>query len=538
MTDYDVIISGYGPTGAAAANLLGQRGLRVLVVEPSPDIYDIPRAVHFDGEVMRIFQSLGLSDEIRAVSGTAQHLAFVNAFGWTLQSVDVTHVPQNHGWPVGNFFNQPMLERHLRDGAGRFSNVEVRLGWQLDGFTEEPDALSVRISPAQEVGSGRTVRASFLLGCDGASSPTRRECGVDLEDLDCHEPWLVCDWVLEDGVEFRRNAMQICDPRRPTTLVPCEGQHIRWEFMLMPGDDPDHLEDEATARRMMAPHVGRLSPQLSPDQGKLIRSKVYTFHSLVAREFRVGRAFLLGDAAHQTPPFLGQGLCAGIRDAFNLCWKLAGVVEGRFDPALLDTYSSERRPHALRVVRDAVRTGAIIQTTSWRKALTRDLGLLASRVVPSLAPQLGWAPRWPLGAGLWEPDSAPDWESSHGHNLHQPWVETNASARVRLDTLLGDGFVLLGLGVDPKALLDEAGRRALDALGARCLYASLSPDRGGDLIDVDGGLAAWADEYGPARVVLLRPDRQVYGAYDAASDTELASQVSAALGRLLARVAN
>ncbi len=537
MTDFDVIISGYGPTGAVAANLLGQRGVRVLVVEPSRAVYDIPRAVHFDGEVMRIFQSLGLAEAIEAVSGTASHLAFVNAWGWTLRSADVSEAPRTQGWPVGNFFNQPLLEERLRGGAARFETVEVRLGARLDGFAQDDEGVDARISRLDVGGAAtgvETVRARYLLGCDGAGSPTRREAGIELEDLHCHEPWLVCDLILDDDVDFRRDALQICDPRRPTTLVPCEGQHVRWEFMQMPGDDPARLEDPETARAMMAPHMHHLAPGLTADRGRLIRGKVYTFHSLVAHDFRAGRAFLLGDAAHQTPPFLGQGMCAGIRDAYNLCWKLHGVLEGRFRDDLLDSYTSERRSHAMRVVRDAVRAGAIIQTRSRSRALLRDAFLLFGRLFPRLAPEVGWAPRWSLGPGLWEDAEAPSWESAHGHPIDQPEIRTAAGQSVRLDELLGDGFAVLGLGVAPKTLLDDSGRAAAQRLEVRCLH--VSSDEDGDVADGTGALADWSARYGPARVVILRPDRQVYGVYDAASDAALGARLSAALVSLDERV--
>ena len=182
MRDYDIVISGYGPTGAVAANLLGESGLRVLVLEPSEEIYDIPRAVHFDGEVMRIFQSIGLSKEIESVSGTASRLAFVNAWGLTLMSADVTAMDEPHGWPTGNFFNQPMLERHLRKGAVRFPSVEVRLGWRLEDLTQDATGVDVRVRRVAD-GDTETVRAAYLLGCDGAGSPTRRHAGIETEDL-------------------------------------------------------------------------------------------------------------------------------------------------------------------------------------------------------------------------------------------------------------------------------------------------------------------------------------------------------------------
>ena len=356
--DYDVIICGYGPTGAVAANLLGQRGLRTLVVDQSEEIYDIPRAIHFDGEIMRIFQSIGLSDEIKTMSGTAEALAFLNGRGRTLISAHAADFAPRHGWPTGNFFNQPRLEARLRAGVARFPSVEVRLGVELTGF--EQDEASVRVA-IRRTGDGapESVSARYLLGCDGASSPVREIAGLPLEDLGCDEPWLVVDWILDEGVPYRTTIYQFCDPRRPATLVPSEGRHIRWEFMMNPGEDPDELERKENVHALMAPYLPLLNDDLRPDQGRLIRKKVYRFHGLVAERFQDRRAFVLGDAAHQTPPFLGQGLCAGVRDAYNLCWRLHGVLAGCLSPEVLDSYSTERRPHARAVVSQAIRTGRV-----------------------------------------------------------------------------------------------------------------------------------------------------------------------------------
>ncbi|MGH0033062.1 MAG: bifunctional 3-(3-hydroxy-phenyl)propionate/3-hydroxycinnamic acid hydroxylase [Myxococcota bacterium] len=527
--DVDVVICGYGPSGAVAANLLGQRGVRTLVIDKSEDIYDIPRAVHFDGEVMRIFQALGMSDEIRQVSGTAERLGFVNGRGWTLLSIDVTKEPRRHGWPIGNFFNQPLLERHLRAGVARFPSVEVRLGWELRDLAQDDDGVTLRVAPsAAGGGAEETVRARYVLGADGASSRVR-ECGAfRLEDLQCDEPWLVCDLILEEGTPIERTAVQICDPVRPTTLVPCEGTHIRWEFMLRPGDDPAHLEDEATARAMMAPHMDRIQPGLSSEQGKLVRTKVYTFHGLVADTFRDRRLLLLGDAAHQTPPFLGQGLCAGVRDAHNLCWKLEGVLAGRFDASVLDTYTSERRPHARRIVKEAIRAGGIIQTTNRLRAFLRDAVFLLGRVFPPLRQRdMQWAPAWATGPGLFDAAEKPTPESAHGHVIDQPELLRSSGERVPLDDEIGERFALIGVGVDPATLLDAEATRVADVLGMVRLH--VAPD--GPLRDVDGGLADWAARHGDARVVLVRPDRQVYGVWSG-DDAALGARVAAALRAL------
>jgi 3-(3-hydroxy-phenyl)propionate hydroxylase len=535
MSQYDVVISGYGPTGAVAANLLGKRGLRVLVVDQSDDIFQIPRAVHFDGEVARIFQLLGLSDEVQSVSGVGVGLGFVNGSGRTLMATDASDFQIRHAWPPANFFNQPALEGHLRRGAARFPSVEVRLGCATVGLEQDAEEVRVRIQPTE--GASEEVSARYLLGCDGASSPTRELAGLSLEDLDCDEPWLVCDLLLDEGVEFSRVAYQICDWRRPTTLVPCEGQHIRWEFMLRPDDDPASLEREETARAMMAPHLHRLNPAIRPEDGVLLRSKVYTFHGLVGERFQTGRIFILGDAAHQTPPFLGQGMCAGIRDAFNLCWKIDGVLGGRFHSDLLETYSSEREPHARAVVKQAIRTGRVIQTTRRSRAFLRDLVFAAVGRFRAVRSRFFWEPAWPLGPGLFDPDELPGADTPHGNPIDQPIVGVGGR-RARLDDLYGSEFALL-TWEDPVAVVDEDTAKALAELPARVLYvvpagtANPGPDA---VVDVDGGLARWLERVGAARAVLLRPDREVFGAYGGRADSDLRAEIAGGVARLASRL--
>jgi 3-(3-hydroxy-phenyl)propionate hydroxylase len=454
MAEYDVVIAGYGPTGAVAASLLGAYGVKVLVLEPKHEIYDIPRAVHFDGEVMRIFQSMGLAEQVASMSATGGRVSFVNGRNWTLMTADLSDLPRPHGWAPANFFNQPRLEEHLRLHAAQFSSIEVRLGWELVSLSQNAASVELvtrRISDD----ATETVPCRYLLGCDGASSRTRGETSVAVEDLHCDDPWLVCDLILEEGTKFKQGAFQFCDPARPGTLVTCEDTHIRWAFMLRPGDDPAALEDPAATRAMMAPHMHRLAPGLSAEDGELIRSKVYSFHALVAESFQDGRVFLLGDAAHQMPPFLGQGMCAGIRDAYNLCWKLRGVIQGRYTPKILESYSSERRPHVHEIVTQAVKIGAVIQTTNPWRAFMRDCLLLVARSFPVLAPPMKLAPTWGLGPGLFADNAEQPIHRRVRNPILQSTVDTGVDDPTRFDELLGDGFTLLGLGVDPEQMLTD-----------------------------------------------------------------------------------
>ena len=255
MPDYDLIIAGYGPTGAVAANLLGAQGFSVLALDPRPEIFDIPRAVHIDGEIMRIFQVLGLASEIDEGTAEGAYLRFINGWNWRLFSQDMSRISRPNGWANDIFFNQPRMEQILREGVQRYANVEVRLGWALQELSH--DAHGVDAGLRQVVGEGplQRVRCRYLLACDGASSKARELLDLAQEDFQCDEPWLVCDLVLEEDVQHRRDAYQICDPVRPATLAPCEGRHIRWEFMLNADDEVAELEHEATVRALMAPLV-------------------------------------------------------------------------------------------------------------------------------------------------------------------------------------------------------------------------------------------------------------------------------------------
>jgi 3-(3-hydroxy-phenyl)propionate hydroxylase len=534
MAAADVVVCGFGPTGAVAANLLGQRGIRTLVVDRASGIFPLPRAVHFDGETMRTFQALGLGPEVERVSAPAEALSFLGGGRRELYRVEREPSRTRHGWPSGSFFTQPALERALREGVARFPCVEQRLGVELVGLSQ--DGQGVRATLRGAGGEAEAVEAGFLLACDGAASSIRTEIGVELEDLGCDEPWLVCDTALAPGPELRNEVRQICDPRRPATLIPCPGGQVRWEFKVLPEDDPRELESAATVRRLAQPYLHLLHPALAAEDLRVVRSTVYTFHGLIARRFRVGRVFLLGDAAHQMPPFLGQGLCAGIRDAFNLCWKLAGVLQGRFRPDLLETYCSERRPHARRVAAHARRLGRLIQTRSRPLAGLRDGLFRLARKRPALLPLFAGEPGWPLGPGLFDRGAS----VSRASPIDQAWVRDCAGQRRRLDDLLGPEFAVIGFGCDPAGLAGPATASVWERLSTRFLQVAPREQREDGaaraaVVDADGALMAWRQRAGRARarLAVVRPDRQVFGLYAEADPPARALEGAAArLGAL------
>ncbi|CAN5674552.1 bifunctional 3-(3-hydroxy-phenyl)propionate/3-hydroxycinnamic acid hydroxylase [soil metagenome] len=442
----DVAILGCGPVGALLANLLGQAGLSVAVYERDTAIYPLPRAVHFDGEVMRIFQSVGLADRIAAAARpSSQGMHFVSAEGRTLMVRRGIDGPGPHGWPNNWYFHQPALEQILREGVARFTNVTVHLGHEIADVGE--------------------LDARYIIGCDGARSLVRRAIGSRQRDLGLHQPWLVVDLLCNpDSPRVKAlpdYTVQLCDPARPMTVVHVGGVRRRWEIMLMPGDDPACLTDPAIFWPMMTRWIG-------PDDARLERAAVYTFHSVVQEGWRRGNLLLVGDACHQTPPFLGQGMCAGMRDAANLAWKLAAVLRGAAADSLLDTYESERLPHVHAFIELAVKLGAVLQETDPAAAAARD-ARFATRA------QMFDFPQPQLGPGC-RADAAPP----IGTIFPQP--------------LLPNG-----------RLMDEAIGQRFAILGDAEILAGLQTSA----VLLPGVAAEWLARHG-SRAVILRPDRYVF----------------------------
>lgn len=419
----DVAIVGYGPTGATLANLLGLCGVRTVVLERERELVLQPRAVHFDGEVMRLFQAAGLAQQILPHVRPSGGMRYVSPSGVVMVERKPAEGEGAHGWANNYLFHQPHLENALRAGVARFDHVEVVEGCDVVSLHQESDQVRV-------VTSTHEVNARWVVGCDGARSIVRQAIGAQHHDLGLHQPWLVVDVVMTREVDLPHPTVQYCDPARPVTCVNVTGPRRRWEIMLMPGDVPERMTEPETVWRLLAPWI-------RPGDARLERSAVYTFHSLVATRWRKGRLFIAGDAAHQTPPFLGQGMCTGIRDAANLAWKLARVLGGHASDRLLDTYESERAPHARRFVEEAVRLGGILQTTDPEVAAARDRRFLETgkEEMVNLSPALG------PGAHAGVPPA--------GQIFPQPRL---ADGR-RLDEAIGGyRFALLG----PQALLDEA----------------------------------------------------------------------------------
>jgi 3-(3-hydroxy-phenyl)propionate hydroxylase len=372
---FDVAIVGYGPAGAVAAALLGQAGLKVFVCDRLRGVYDIPRAISLDHEVMRVFQQLGIAEAVAPFTEPFTPSEWFGVEGQLIRRMTMVAPPYPQGYTPSMVFTQPPVEQVLRDRVARLANVSVALGTQLTGLTQDADRATLQLQA--DGGSASTVQARWVIACDGGASTVRGLVGIELEDLDFDEPWLVVDVrVNERGLaKLPTTSVQFCEPERPCTMVIGPGNHRRWEISLKPGEDP---RQAATPDGTWA----LLSRWLTPEDGTLWRQSSYRFHALVAQRWRVGRVFLAGDAAHMQPPFLGQGMCQGVRDAANLAWKLAAVARGEVagDAAqrLLDSYGEERSAHVRALTTRLKAIGAVICERDAAKARERDAQLLAA----------------------------------------------------------------------------------------------------------------------------------------------------------------
>lgn len=478
--DCDVFIVGGGPTGVTLGLLLAQHGVSVIIAEREADIYPLPRAAHVDHEVMRIFQQLGLADAIMATSRHTSRYDFLTASGEILLRFDGSDRIGQGGWPGANMIHQPSVERALRNKLAHVKEIDLRSRWTFVGFDEDQEGITATFDTPDGEAS---VRAKYLVGADGARSPIREISGIVFDDLMFDEPWLVIDTIVQDYSRLPEVNLQICDPERPTTCVLMgEGRH-RWEFMIKPGETPEQVLEDSFIERLMKPWniEGAVTFE---------RKTVYRFNAKVAAAWRKGRVLLAGDAAHQMPPFAGQGLCSGMRDAANLAWKLAAVARGDSSDHLLESYQPEREPNVRGIIDMAIMMGRTVCITDPRAAAERDRQMLAARAA-------GGAPD---GAISYPPISTGcvlNGSPGAGSYFPQPRSTTNPS--LRLDDVLGTGAWLI--------------TREPGATSAK--LARLSSLRIAELTDPElapflSELNKWLDTF-DTDTVLVRPDRYVFG---------------------------
>ncbi len=498
QTEFDVAVVGFGPVGALTALLLAEEGLRVAILERSSEPVVLPRAVGLDGEAVRAFQRIGLGETVSAILQPPREkdeVCFTDSKREPLFGLEVPAVGPN-GWRDLAFFDQPELEALLRELVARQERIAVRLGHEVTALEQEDERVCVR-SVVAPGGAEAELSAAWVVGSDGAGSFVRRACGIAWESLGYDQDWLVVDITQGPQADLPLTTMQVCDPERLTTYVCAKDPNRRWEFQLREGETREEMLEPETIRDL-------LDPWLPPEHYEIRRAAVYQFHAATASRWQDGRIFLAGDAAHQTPPFLGQGLNAGFRDAVNLGWKIPMVHRGLCDVRLLETYAAERDAHARDLVEWAVAVGKLMETLAAREAGLPDPH-------PAVDASAGYgqgrtAP--PMRGGVLVMEQA-ERGLPIGVQLRQPTVRTPDGDSLRLDDLLGRGFAVVGRK-EADLRLGAEGRRVLEQLGGRAVALE-------GLEVVEGSVDPVLDAH-PA--IVLRPDRYLFGVVDDEHDLE------------------
>jgi 3-(3-hydroxy-phenyl)propionate hydroxylase len=516
----DVLVVGAGPCGITMASLLATYGVRAVAIDAQPAIYEYPRAVGIDDESLRTFQAAGIAGRLLEDIVQNTPIRYYTSWGRLMAHVEPSVRP--FGWPRRNNFLQPLFEAALRERVTASETVELWLGASLTGYEQDADGVTAVIESSD--GEVIRLRAKYLVGTDGGRSAVRKVAGIEMTGATAPMKWLVVD-VADDELDAPYSAVY-CDPKRPVLMVPLPYGHRRFEFKLLDSDDETSLTDpQRVLAELIAPRYGSTPPP------RVLRSSVYLHHSRTAERFRAGRVFLAGDAAHLQPPFFGQGMNSGIRDATNLAWKLALVLAGSAGDGLLDTYDSERREHAATMVNFATRMGQMYSPRNIATEHVRDAAFRGIQKIPGardyiLQMKYKPMPRYARGAVVPYAGTLPD--GPLGRMFIQPAVESPDGTRILLDDALGSSFALLGLHVDPASGLSAQAAQWWRSIGARSVQVlaprgAPGPDPGsrrkrpaesGDewstvVEDVDGAFRDWLLRRPADNVIVLRPDRYV-----------------------------
>ncbi|MEU0227244.1 bifunctional 3-(3-hydroxy-phenyl)propionate/3-hydroxycinnamic acid hydroxylase [Streptomyces sp. NPDC006284] len=495
----DVLVVGAGPVGLACALYLARSGWTVTVLERWPTAYGRPRAVHFDDEVARLLADAGVGKELARLAEPADTYEWRNAAGQTLLAFDWSGSGPS-GWPVASMMYQPDLEEVLAAAADALPGIRLLRGRTAVALEETGEAVTV--TARDEGGQGCRFRASYVIGCDGANSFVRERMGSDSTDLGFFYDWLIVDVVPHTEREWNPVNLQICDPNRPTTVVSGGPGRRRWEFMRMPGETVEELNTESRAWELLRPWG------LTADNCTLERHAVYTFQAKWADQWRSGRLIIAGDAAHLMPPFAGQGMCSGIRDAANLSWKLDLVLRGVVTPELLDTYGLERSAHVQHAIGMSVELGKVICVTAPEAAADRDAAMIEkgadpARILPPLPPPT-------LLDGVVARNANGLLQRSAGRLSMQGRVGRQGRAGL-LDEMVGQGFVVAAT-FDPRQTLTADQLAFLDRIGAHLLrfVPTGQETEAIDVADVDDVYLPHFASAGHIGAV-VRPDHYIFG---------------------------
>jgi 3-(3-hydroxy-phenyl)propionate hydroxylase len=513
----DVVIVGAGPTGLTLANLLGKAGVNVIVIERNPSTVQAPRAVSIDDEALRTMQAAGVVDKVLENVALDYGYQYITTNNVVFAQVEPT--AREYGWPRRNAFTQPELEATLREGLTRFPNVKILFETCCDNVKEDADGVTVQIKCQDN--ETRNVRARYLAGADGGRSAIRKLIGAQMTGSTYRERWLIVD--LKDTRERFRLTRVLCNPKRPTICLPGPDGRRRYEFMVFKGETDEFISSEQKVRELLA--------MFGPDaDATIVRRQVYTFHARIADKWNTRRVFLGGDAAHLTPPFAGQGMNSGVRDAHNLAWKLTSVVKGELGPGLLETYSKERSPHAWSLIEMAVNIGKVMMPTSRIQAFLVQSAFRLMRFIPPLHEyyvQMKYKPKPFYKAGFVLPDDGG--LNVVGRMQPQPLVELLDRSRVKFDELAGDGFALVAFGDNAQATLaacadHDFGLRRLTRIAV--LPHSMNIDRNADPATL---AVRSVDEFFEERLprgreilMVIRPDRYAAAACDVTEPANIA----------------
>jgi 3-(3-hydroxy-phenyl)propionate hydroxylase len=474
-----VVVVGAGPVGLTAALLVARRGLDVLVVERHREPYPLPRAVHLDDEVFRVLQAAGVADEVLARSRPFAGLRLLDGAHRVLAEFRRRPDAGMNGWPQGSFVHQPDLEEVLAEAARTAAGVTVVRGAEVTGLSQDADGVAVTVLE-RDGGAERSVRAAAVLGCDGAGSTVRGLIGASMRDLGPADRWLVLDVRAAAALPVWPGAHQVCDSRRPATFMPVTGDRYRWECRMAPGETVADVTTRARLAALLAP--------VDPEEVEIVRAVEYTFRAQVVDRWRDRRVLLAGDAAHLSPPFVGQGLGLGLRDVHQLAWKLAAVLTGEAAEDLLDTYQTEREPHARALIGVAQLLVRLMTRGGRAGDVVRRGALVVARRIPAVARLATDSRTPPLRPGPLVERRGRAGRRLAGTLVPQPEVLVHGR-RCRLDDVLGTGAVEL--------------RSSGPGLVVRRADGAEIP-----VEDPSGTLDSWL-RHGRASGVRIRPDRMV-----------------------------